>query len=125
MGRSNLSGRWGEAVAADYLRKKHYKILSGNYRCRMGEIDLIASNRKYLVFVEVKTRKDSSFASAAEFVDFHKQQRLIAAARLYLSQNETALQPRFDVIEIYAPQGTETKKPMVRHLENAFEVHND
>lgn len=125
MGKTNLSGRWGEAVAADYLRKKHYKILSGNYRCRMGEIDLIASNRKYLVFVEVKTRKDSSFAAAAEFVDFHKQQRLIAAARLYLSQNETALQPRFDVIEIYAPQGTETKKPTVRHLENAFEVHND
>lgn len=125
MGRSNLSGRWGEAVAADYLRKKRYQILGGNYRCRMGEIDLIAANRKYLVFVEVKTRKDSSFASAAEFVDFHKQQRLIAAARLYLSQNETTLQPRFDVIEIYAPQGTETKKPMVRHLENAFEVHND
>lgn len=122
MGRNNLSGRWGEAVAADYLRKKHYQILCGNYRCRLGEIDLIAANRKFLVFVEVKTRKDRSFATAAEFVDRRKQQRLIAAAQLYLCQNETQLQPRFDVIEIYAPQGVETRRPEVHHLENAFDV---
>lgn len=122
MEKNNLSGRWGEAVAAAYLRKKHYQILCGNYRCRLGEIDLIAANRKFLVFVEVKTRKDSSFATAAEFVDRRKQQRLIAAAQLYLSQNEIQLQPRFDVIEIYASQGAETKRPEIRHLENAFEA---
>ncbi len=120
MNNPNLSGRWGEAVAANYLRRKRYRILESNYRCRLGEIDLIAEDLRYLVFVEVKTRKDDRFASAAEFVDSRKQQRLIAAARLYLSQHETALQPRFDVIEVYAPDGPATRRPRIRHIENAF-----
>lgn len=124
MERSNLSGHWGESVAAAYLRKHHYRILCANYRCRLGEIDLIAADRKYLVFVEVKTRRDSRFAEAAEFVTRPKQRRLIAAAELYLAQNETTLQPRFDVIEIYAPQGIETKRPQIRHLQDAFQTNS-
>ena len=51
MGKSNLLGAWGEALAAEYLRKKRYNILASGYRCRYGEIDLIATNRTYLVFV--------------------------------------------------------------------------
>ena len=62
-------GAWGEALAAEYLRKKRYTILATNFRTRMGEIDLIASNRRYLVFVEVKLRKNADFAMAREFVD--------------------------------------------------------
>lgn len=114
-------GAWGEATAAQYLQKKRYKIVATNYRCRFGEIDLIVADRKHLVFVEVKLRKSDAFASACEYVDFHKQEKLRTTAALYLSQNPTDLQPRFDVIEIYAPQGAETARPQIHHMEDAFQ----
>ena len=120
MGRNNLSGAWGEALAAEYMRKKHYQLVAAGFRSRFGEIDLIVKNRKYLVFVEVKTRKNSDFAGAREYVDRNKQDRLRVTASIYLSQNPTKLQPRFDVIEIYAPEGEQTKKPEINHLEDAF-----
>ena len=118
---ANLLGPWGEAQAADYLRRKGYTLVAANYRCRFGEIDLIVKNRRYLVFVEVKLRKSADIAQAREFVDFRKQQRIRATASMYLSRYPTSLQPRFDVIEIYAPQGMETKKLTINHLEDAFE----
>ena len=118
---SKLSGAWGEALAAEYLRKKRYKIEAVGYYCRFGEIDLIASHKKTLVFIEVKLRKSDQFAQAMEFVDHNKQNRLRTTADFYLSKYPSELQPRFDVIEIYAPHGIETKKPVIRHLENAFE----
>ena len=121
MGRNNLAGAWGESLAAEYLRKKRYKLLAAGYRSRFGEIDLIVSDRKYLVFVEVKLRKSSQFAKAMEYVDRRKQDRIRTTAQMYLAQNPTALQPRFDVIEIYAPEGTETARPEIYHLEDAFE----
>lgn len=120
MGRNNVVGTWGEALAAEFLQKKHFKLVAMNYRCRFGEIDLIVSNRKYLVFVEVKLRKSDKFAAAREFVDYRKQERLRSTAELYLSQNPTRLQPRFDVIEIYAPDGMDTIRPVINHLEDAF-----
>ena len=121
MNSGKLRGAWGEALAAEYLRKKRYHIQAAGYSCKFGEIDLIVSNRRFLVFVEVKLRKSSDFARAMEYVDWRKQDRLRATAALYLSQNPTDLQPRFDVIEIYAPQGTETVRPEIRHLEDAFQ----
>jgi putative endonuclease len=120
MGRNNIVGSWGEQQAAEFLRKKHYKLVATNYRCRYGEIDLIVSDRKYLVFVEVKLRKSAAFAQAHEFVDGYKQERLRTTAQMYLSLNPTDLQPRFDVIEIYAPDGTETVRPVIHHMEDAF-----
>jgi len=121
MGKNNLSGAWGEALAAEFLQKKRYKLIATNYRSRFGEIDLIVSNRKYLVFVEVKLRKSDQFAAACEFVDRRKQDRLRTTAEIYLSEFPTDLQPRFDVIEVYAPQGTATSKPEINHLEDAFQ----
>lgn len=118
---SKLSGAWGEALAAEYLRKKRYKIEAAGYHCRFGEIDLIASDRRFLVFVEVKLRKSADFARAMEYVDRRKQDRIRVTASLYLSQNPTKLQPRFDIIEIYAPEGTATPKPEIRHMEDAFQ----
>jgi len=120
MGRNNLVGAWGEVVAAQYLKKMRYRIVASGYRCKFGEIDLIAENRNFLVFVEVKLRKSDSFAQAKEFVSITKQNRLRTTASLYLSQNPTQLQPRFDVIEIYAPEGVQTKKPVINHIEDAF-----
>ena len=121
MARVNLLGAWGEAQAAEYLRKKRYEIVAAGYRSRFGEIDLIVSNKKYLVFVEVKLRKSDSFAKAMEYVDQRKQDKIRMTASMYLSQNPTALQPRFDVIEIYAPQGMDTRKPTIYHMEDAFQ----
>ena len=121
MGRNNLTGAWGEALAAEFLQRKRFKILATNYRCRFGEIDIIASNRSYLVFVEVKLRKNDKFASARDFVNGRKQERLKTTASIYLVQHPTNLQPRFDVIEIYAPDGTLIRKPVINHLEDAFE----
>ena len=120
MGRNNVVGAWGESLAAEYLLKKHYKIVATGYRCRYGEIDLIVANRKYLVFVEVKLRKSAKFANAFEYVDHRKQDKIRITAEMYLSQNPTQLQPRFDVIEIYAPEGIETKRPAIHHFEDAF-----
>ena len=121
MAASKLTGAWGEALAAAYLRKKHYKILASGYHCRFGEIDLIASDRKHLVFVEVKLRKNSNFAAASDYVDRRKQDRIRMTASIYLSQFPTTLQPRFDVIEVYAPEGRATLQPKIHHLEDAFQ----
>ena len=120
MGQNNIAGAWGESLAADYLRKKRYQLVATNYRCRFGEIDLIVCDKKYLVFVEVKLRKSDRFARAAEFVDYRKQNRLRATAELFLAEHPTALQPRFDVIEVYAPNGVATPNPTINHLEDAF-----
>ena len=121
MVKSKITGAWGEALAAEYLRKKHYKLVAAGFQCRFGEIDLIVKDRKNLVFVEVKLRKDDRFAQAREFVDSRKQDRIRITASMYLSQNPTDLQPRFDVIEIYAPDGTATVRPKIYHLEDAFQ----
>ena len=116
-----MLGRWGEALAADHLRKQGYAVLEAGWRCRFGEIDLIAANEQYICFVEVKLRKSGSFAQAMEFVDRKKQDRIRMTASMYLTENPTDLQPRFDVIEIYAPEGTATVHPEVRHMEDAFQ----
>lgn len=121
MAANRLNGAWGEAVAAEFLRKKHYKIVAAGYHSRFGEIDLIARDKRNLVFVEVKLRKNADFAAGREYVHRAKQDRIRATASMYLSRNPTGLQPRFDVIEIYAPSGTLTENPEITHLEDAFQ----
>ena len=121
MGKSKLIGPWGEALAAEYLRKKRYRIVAVGFRSRFGEIDLIARDRKFLVFVEVKLRKNADFAQAKEYVTRSKQDRIRVTASMYLERNPTDLQPRFDVVEIYAPEGVDTKDPVIEHMEDAFQ----
>lgn len=120
-GDRRLLGRWGEERAAEELRRKGYTIVAAGWRCRMGEVDLIAQKGGFLAFVEVKLRKSGTFAQAREFVDPRKQEKLLLTAQLYLAENPTRLQPRFDVIEVYAPQGTATVNPVIRHYEDAFQ----
>lgn len=120
MRKVDLLGPWGEALAAEQLRKKGYEIVACNHRSRFGEIDLIAQNKAFVVFVEVKLRKTDHFGQAREFVDARKQERLRSTALLWLAEHESARQPRFDVVEIYAPEGLQTAKPRIVHLENAF-----
>ncbi len=112
-------GEYGEEQAARYLRRKGYRIVERNYRCRQGEIDIIARKREILAFIEVKLRRDDRFAEAREFVTAAKQRRILSAASLYLTRCGEDLQPRFDVIEIYAPNG-ERGPITINHLESAF-----
>ena len=116
-----MLGAWGEALAAEYLQKKRYQLVARGYRSRFGEIDLIVKDKRHIVFVEVKLRRTATFARAADYVDSGKQSRLRTTAEIYLSQNFTELQPRFDVIEIYAPDGENTKHPKIYHMEDAFQ----
>ena len=115
-------GSWGEDRAARYLRLHGYRIVERNFRCRQGEIDIIARKGEIIAFVEVKQRKNADFGEAREFVTYAKQRRLIAAAEQWLVKTGCELQPRFDVIEVYAPEGTKTLFPEIHHLENAFSV---
>ena len=121
MARNKLAGAWGEALAAEYLRKKRFAVVAAGYHCRFGEIDLIAQDKKHLIFVEVKLRKSADFAAAMEYVDRRKQDKIRITASMYLSQNPTDLQPRFDVVEIYAPEGLKTAHPEIIHMEDAFQ----
>lgn len=117
---SSLAGRWGEAQVAEYLRQRGCAIVAASYKSRFGEIDLIAENRSFLMFVEVKLRSGSRFAMGREAVDARKQQRLRTTAELYLAEHPTEKQPRFDVAEVLAPQGVKTKSPAITYIENAF-----
>ena len=117
--RNKLIGRRGEQIAADYLKRKRFRILGMNYACRFGEVDVIAEDRNYIVFAEVKTRKNADFAAAREFVTPAKQRRILAAAQLWLQQNPTEKQPRFDVIEVYGEGGSIDR---INQIENAFEM---
>ena len=119
-GDRSLLGRWGEAEVAKWLTGHRYRLLDRNWRCRFGEIDLISQKGNYICFTEVKLRKSREFAHAREFVDARKQERVRTAAQLYLARYPSDLQPRFDVAEIYAPEGTDTVHPEINYIENAF-----
>ncbi len=118
------TGRRGEDAACRFLQAKGYDILERNFRTRFGEIDIVARCPDCVVFVEVKTRRDSSFAEAAQAVGPSKQQRLRATALLWLARHGE--QPaRFDVIEVYTGArrraGPDDISPTeIRHIQNAF-----
>ena len=119
-GNARLLGQWGEEQVAEKLRRDGWTIAARNFRCRMGELDIVAKNATFLAFVEVKLRKDDRFGSACEAVTPSKQRKLRAAAQYYLMVHPTKLQPRFDVAEVYAPQGIRTDQPAIYYIENAF-----
>ena len=119
-GNARLLGQWGEEQVAEKLRRDGWTIAARNFRCRMGELDIVAENETFLAFVEVKLRKDDRFGSACEAVTLSKQRKLRVAAQYYLMSHPTKLQPRFDVAEVYAPQGVRTEAPTIYYIENAF-----
>lgn len=111
-------GKWGESLALEYLKSKRYTIVTTGWRTRFGEIDLIVRDSEFIVFVEVKLRKNANFAQAREYVGKAKQRKIVMTAQLWLASHNTGLQPRFDVIEVYAPD--EAATPEIIHIENAF-----
>lgn len=97
--RSEL-GLKGEMIAVTHLLEEGYKIETRNFRCPLGEIDIVAREGKILAFIEVKTRKSNTFGSGAEAVNFKKQQKLNRIALYYLIKNKSRIGPmcRFDVV---------------------------
>lgn len=112
-------GSAGEEFTAKFLKRRGFTILKRNFSCKTGEIDIIAQNHKYIIFVEVKTRGSKSLCSPAEYVDFRKQQRIFKTASFYLSKFPVELQPRFDISEVYFDE-TSGGKPKINYIENAF-----
>jgi putative endonuclease len=121
--KTKLLGAFGEAYAAEYLRKKRCKILGMNYRCRKGELDIIARDGKQIVFVEVKLRKSRSFAEAKDYVDSGKQRKIRLAAEMWLYSNNLSADDtdfRYDIIEIYADE-TGGGVTELNHIKGAFD----
>lgn len=110
----NTKGEKGESTAREYLESLGYIFVASNFTCRYGEIDLIMRNGEYIVFVEVKQRKNRRFADGIEAVTLKKQRKIILTATYYIQYNNPALQPRFDIVEVY------TEKPEVNHVPGAF-----
>ena len=94
---ANARGKLAEALSADYLQRHGLRLLERNYRCRLGEIDLILADGPALVFVEVRLRHNRNFGGAAASVTAAKRQRIVKAARHYL-MGKPELACRFDVV---------------------------
>lgn len=112
-------GRIGEDLAADFLEKQGLEILIRNFRCPIGEIDLVGRDGRTLVFVEVKSRSGAGYGLPQESVSWTKQKRLTRLAQWYLKQNRCDRQPaRFDVVAITWKAG----EPQIRWIANAFDA---
>jgi putative endonuclease len=112
-------GQRGENVAARYLRNSGYTIIVRNFRCNLGEIDIVAKDGKTLVFVEVKTRTVDD-PTPEDQVNTVKRHQLTKAAKFYLTRYGVPQPPaRFDVVAIIWPEGRE---PQIRHTPHAFEA---
>lgn len=117
----NISlGKYGEEIAVAYLKSQKYAVIERNYRCKCGELDIIAREGKTLVFVEVKTRRNVSYGPPQLSVTLFKQRQISKASLVYISstKNENVL-ARFDVIAICL---REHEKPSIEHIKNAFDL---
>ncbi len=104
-----------ESLAADYLKRQGFEILQKNFYCKMGEIDIVAKDESFLVFVEVKYRKTKSKGSAVEAVNFNKMRKICRCADVWLMQHKSPpdVSVRFDVVAI--------EEGHLSHYKNAFE----
>ena len=113
---TNIYGKRSEVIASDYLKKKGYKILELNYKNKVGEIDIIAKDKDYIVFVEVKARMSQAFGHPFEAIDEIKQQKIHSVASLYMVKNKKyGSLCRFDAISILG-----LENPEITHIIDAF-----
>ena len=113
-----LQGYEGEQLALLHLKRLGYRIICRNYRCLLGEIDIIAHHRDVLVFVEVKSRRSQAFGSPKQAITPAKQHKLSQVAWHYLQKhNLTEAKARFDVVTVSGTKGA----PLFEVIENAFE----
>ena len=120
MSTTREAGDRGEAMAAEYLRENGYEILASQFRCRFGEIDLIAEKDGVLMFVEVKLRTNLQYGAPREYVTAKKQEKLRSAALLYLSMHGLDASARFDVAEVYTDVHHSARSTRIEYIENAF-----
>lgn len=108
-----------EALACRHLEQQGLKLITRNFRCKMGEIDLIMQHEKAVVFVEVRFRKNAHYGSALESIDFRKQRKLINTAQFFMQKYDPRLQRtyRFDVVAI---QGEPGNNPDIQWVSPAF-----
>ena len=112
-------GKQGEALAFEELTRLGYKNIIKNYRCRLGEVDLVARDGDVLVFIEIKTRKGRSLGPAKEAVNLRKQKQLSKVALNYMKQNNCdEVSARFDVVAVAMERG----QPRIEVIKNAFEL---
>ena len=110
---NKITGDKGEIVAQNFLKKNGFKILQTNYSCKLGEIDIIAEEKKVIIFIEVKTRSSEEFGRPCEAVTAYKQNKIRAVASYYLMLNGwTERDARFDVVEVLGDK--------INHIKNAF-----
>lgn len=113
-GKKKLGNR-GEDLVSDYLIKNDYEILERNFRCHQGEIDIIAKEKKEIVFIEVKTRRNVNYGEPIDAVGFYKKKHILDVAKFYLYINNLyECFIRFDVIEVYVTPG----KVRINHIKN-------
>ena len=115
-------GDKGEEFTAKFLKKNNCKIIERNFNCKSGEIDIIAENREYILFVEVKTRQEGQMLEPRYSVDRKKQQKLLKTASYYLQSHKITKQPRFDIAEVIV---NNEGKMSINYLENAFWQEGD
>jgi len=114
-------GALGEQICEDFLKNSGYKILEKNFKCKCGEIDLIALKSGYICFIEVKTRYDTKYGIPAESVVFSKQKKIYKTAQVYiLRKNITDFNFRFDVMEVIL--NNDNNDFSLNHIEDAFQL---
>lgn len=114
-------GTMGETIAERFIRKCGYLVLEQNYYTKMGEIDIIAKDDDYIVFIEVKTRYNNKFGTPAESITYYKQSRIYKTAQVYIMLKKlNGFSIRFDVIEINIDKNTGNYK--LRLIKNAFQI---
>ncbi|MBN2331845.1 MAG: YraN family protein [Deltaproteobacteria bacterium] len=116
-GANQRLGQWGEGLAAVYLEERGLRIVERNFRCPLGEIDLIAQDGDCLVFCEVKTRRSTAFGQPQEAVALAKQRKIIRSATWYIAARQWSTDVRFDVVAISKPTAGE---PVIEWLPAAF-----
>ena len=117
--KKKIIGNSGEKTAVKFLKKNKYRILKTNYTCRYGEIDVICTDKKYIIFVEVKTRKKDTLVSGVYAVNKKKQFNIFKSAHTYILKNNVEKQPRFDIIEVEY-NSVDNSYNVCEHYVNAF-----
>jgi len=117
----HILGKAGEILAKEHLEEKGFQVLFRNYKTRYGEIDLIAKDGDYLVFIEVRTKTHTLFGHPLETVNHKKQEKIIRMARMFLAEHEVSqtIPCRFDVVGVISAKGG---SPEIIHIMNAFQA---
>ena len=118
-------GKYGEKIAARYLKKKGYRVIGKNLHLGRNELDLVVRNKEFIAFVEVKTRSYERVEDAEQYrpalaVDQEKRLRTAEAAKAYLRAHHMPLCPRLDVVEVYLDRNKRNKPFKINHIEAAF-----